>query len=192
VRPFPLIMAWRETRAAWRHFVYFVLCIAVGVGAVVGIGLFAANVEHAVTREARGLLGGDLEIRSSRALSESGRSVLQSAVERGARLSHASELVAMAATAGQPSTAVTTQVIELKAVESTYPLYGMQFIRASRFSLWTICAACFQTSPSLTIDDSWSLLRCSGPRIPDDQDECRARSPAEDRPGDICDHRDHS
>lgn len=124
MRGFPLIMAWRETRAAWRHFVYFVLCIAVGVGAVVGIGLFAANVEQAVAREARALLGGDLEIRSSHALSEAGRSVLQSAVDRGAHLSHVSELVAMAATVGQASAVVTTQIVEMKAVESGYPLYG--------------------------------------------------------------------
>lgn len=121
---FSLRMAWRETTAAWRHFVYFLLCIAVGVGAVVGIGLFAANVDRAVAREARALLGGDLEIRSSRALSESGQAVLRSVIERGGRLSHASELVAMAATGSPSSPAVVTQIVELKAVDSVYPLYG--------------------------------------------------------------------
>ncbi len=169
MRAFPLIMAWRETRAAWRHFVYFVLCIAVGVGAVVGIGLFAANVEHAVTREARGLLGGDLEIRSSRALSESGRSALQSAVERGARLSHASELVAMAATVGESSTAVTTQVIELKAVESTYPLYGMVKVEPDQrldSLLGPVDSACGRSMQSVSrpphLSPATTLGRCYG------------------------------
>ena len=51
-------MAWRETRAAWRHFLYFLVCIAVGVGALTGVSLFGTQVERAVTKEARGLLGG--------------------------------------------------------------------------------------------------------------------------------------
>src|SRR5205823_4561569 len=51
---FFITMAWRETRAAWRHFLYFFFCIALGVGTLVGVGLFAANVEGTVAREARG------------------------------------------------------------------------------------------------------------------------------------------
>lgn len=122
----PARMAWRETRAAWRHFIYFLTCIALGVGAVVGISLFAANVERAVTREARGLLGGDLEIRASHPFGEKGQAVLQSLAGRGIIVSHASELVAMAATVGdhRMRTAPVTQLVELKAVESSYPLYG--------------------------------------------------------------------
>ncbi len=34
---FILKMAWRETRGAWRHFLYFFACIAIGVGALVGV-----------------------------------------------------------------------------------------------------------------------------------------------------------
>ncbi|MEK7268706.1 MAG: hypothetical protein AAB093_04820, partial [Nitrospirota bacterium] len=63
---FSLRMAWRETRAAWRHFLYFFVCIALGVGALVGVALFSANVELAVTRAARGLMAGDLEVRLTR------------------------------------------------------------------------------------------------------------------------------
>lgn len=121
-----LNMAWRETRAGWRHFLYFLVCLALGVGAVVGIGLFASNVERAVTREARSLLGGDLEIRVSHRLGEQGQAVLRSLADRGIEASHASELVAMAATASGGGTAghSITQLVELKAVESSYPLYG--------------------------------------------------------------------
>ncbi|HZN44903.1 MAG TPA: FtsX-like permease family protein [Nitrospiraceae bacterium] len=123
---FPIKMAWRETRAAWRHFLYFFACIAVGVGGVVGVSLFASNVERAVSREARGLLGGDVEIRLSHPVSTDGAEVLQSLEERGVIVRHVSELVAMA-TAIHPDDRrppSTTQLIELKAVESGYPLYG--------------------------------------------------------------------
>ncbi len=124
--PFPIKMAWRETRAAWRHFLYFFVCIALGVGALVGVSLFATNVERAVTREARGLLGGDLEVRLSRPISKKGEAVLQSFSSRGIAITHASELVAMAAQAdGEPAHAAQrTQIVELKAVEAGYPLYG--------------------------------------------------------------------
>lgn len=125
---FVLTMAWRETRGAWRHFLYFFFCIAVGVGALVGVSLFAAHVDRAVTKEARGLLGGDLEIRSSHPVNAQGLEVLRSLRERGISGTHVSELVAMASRseAGDLKRGATqrTQIIELKGVESSYPLYG--------------------------------------------------------------------
>ncbi len=118
-------MAWRETRGSWRHFLYFFACVAIGVGALVGVSLFSANVDLAVTKEARGLLGGDLEIRLTHSLSSDGQAVLQSLDERNMALTHASELIAMASRQTQESaTPQATQIVELKAVESTYPLYG--------------------------------------------------------------------
>jgi len=125
VSRFILRMAWRETRGAWRHYLYFFGCIAIGVGALVGVSLFGTNVDRAVTKEARGLLGGDLEIRLTHPLSLAGQAVLQSLGERGMAFTHVSELVAMAARSTQGSSVTqSTQIIELKAVESTYPLYG--------------------------------------------------------------------
>lgn len=128
MRWFSFRMAWRETRTAWRHFVYFFVCIAIGVGALVSVSLFAANVERAVTREARGLLGGDLEVRLSHGLSESGEATLRSLAARGVAVTHVSELVAMAGVPEQaraiPRAERPTQIIELKAVEEGYPFYG--------------------------------------------------------------------
>ena len=123
--PFIFRMAWRETRGAWRHFLYFFACIAIGVGALVGVSLFGLNVERAVTKEARGLLGGDLEIRLNHPLSLAGQAVLNSLTERDMVFTHVSELIAMTARTTQGSSgALSTQIIELKAVESAYPLYG--------------------------------------------------------------------
>ena len=116
-------MAWRETRAAWRHFLYFFICIALGVGALVGVGLFAAKVEQAVTREARGLMAGDIDVRLTHALSPDGLAVLTSLAPRGITTMHVSELVAMAAAVG-PRPGKATQIVELKAVEDGYPFYG--------------------------------------------------------------------
>ena len=125
--PFWLAMAGRELRSAWRHFVYFLACIALGVGAGVGVSLFSVNVEQAVLKEARGLLGGDLEVRVSRPLGTSGTDLLRGLESRGVHRTKVSELVAMASI-GQPSpggTTATSQLVELKAVEPSYPLYGV-------------------------------------------------------------------
>ncbi len=121
---FMIKMAWRETRAAWRHFLYFLVCIAVGVGALTGVSLFGTQVERTVTKEARGLLGGDLEIRLTRRISPQGRDVLDSLSERGVIITHVSELVAMAAQVEPSGIGQPTQIVELKAVEPEYPLYG--------------------------------------------------------------------
>jgi putative ABC transport system permease protein len=121
--PFILKMAWRETRAAWRHFLYFLVCVAIGVGAVTGVSLFGNRIERVVNQEARSLLGGDLEIWLTRQISEHGQMILHSLREQGVTMTHVTELVAMAASpvfsVGHP-----TQIVELKAVEPSYPLYG--------------------------------------------------------------------
>ena len=133
-----MILAWREARASWHRFVYFFLCIAIGVGAVVGVGLFSENVERAIFYDARSLLGGDLEISSRRLMSKKGLQVLDSLTKRGIDVSHVSELAAMAAgverTGGDSSRASATQLVELKAVEDSYPLYGSVEDSSSRIA----------------------------------------------------------
>jgi len=126
--PISFLMAWREIRGSWRQFVFFLACLAVGVGAVVGIELFATNVETLILRDARSLLGGDLEIRAAHQLSESGRETLDAFRERDVEVTHVRELVGMAAVPlaeRTPEAGVqATQLVELKAVEELYPLYG--------------------------------------------------------------------
>ncbi|GJL55558.1 MAG: ABC transporter permease [Nitrospirales bacterium] len=125
---FAIIMAWREARASWHRFVFFFVCIAIGVGAIVGVGLFAANVEDAIFHDAKSLLGGDLEVSSRRFMSEDSREVLNALQAREIEISHVSELAAMVAVTNknaEPSSlAPATQLVELKAVEPSYPLYG--------------------------------------------------------------------
>ncbi|GAB1723932.1 MAG: FtsX-like permease family protein [Nitrospira sp. CR1.1] len=124
--PFWLILAWRELRSSWRHFVYFLACIALGVGAVLGVSLFSTNVERAVLREARGLLGGDLEIRLSRPLGGPGSAVLTDLASRGIVATRVTELVAMVARVDRAQGRIdVSQLVELKAIEARYPLYGV-------------------------------------------------------------------
>jgi putative ABC transport system permease protein len=117
---FPLQMAWRQTRGAWRHFVAFFTCIALGVAALVSVGTLGANLENAVAREAKALTGGDLELRSARPLDHTAQDALDRLRADGARTTDVRELAAMAR---NPASGA-THLVELKAVEATYPLYG--------------------------------------------------------------------
>ena len=58
---FVLKMAWREGRGAWRRFLFFLFCVALGVGSIVGVGNLAANLEEMTFHEARNILAADLE-----------------------------------------------------------------------------------------------------------------------------------
>ena len=106
------------------------------MGAVVGIELFATNVERLILRDARSLLGGDVEIRLARPLSASGSMVVESLHERHVDVTHVSELAAMAAASvaevSEEPNAPSTQLVELKAVEAKYPLYGAVEVNPSQ------------------------------------------------------------
>lgn len=119
MRRFVVGLAWREARGAWRHFAYFLACITLGVGALVGVGSFADSLEGTVARSAKALMGGDVEIRSTRPIPEDPAALVPPG--RGGRpaITRVRELVAMAQ-AGPDE----TQLVELKAIEPGYPLYG--------------------------------------------------------------------
>jgi len=63
---FVLRMAVRETRSSWRRLLFFFVCIAVGVAAIVALRSVIQSVREVFGVEAKGLIGGDLIIASNR------------------------------------------------------------------------------------------------------------------------------
>jgi putative ABC transport system permease protein len=110
-----LVYALRNLRSGLRGFWIFLTCLTLGVAAIAIIGSLGAAVERGLTEQGQPLLGGDLEF-----------SLLQRDVTDAERLyitskgtvSKAVTLRAMA-TANESST-----LVEMKAVDSAYPLYG--------------------------------------------------------------------
>jgi putative ABC transport system permease protein len=113
-------LAWRETRGAWRHFAGFLVCIALGVGALVAVLSVAASLDRSLGKEARALLGGDIELRSARPLDPAAEAPVQDLARRGADVIRVKEMVAMARNPAQGR----TLLVEVKAVDRGYPLYG--------------------------------------------------------------------
>ena len=117
---FALRMAWRETRGAWRHFTVLFGCVALGVAALVSVGTLAANLDRTLAREARTLTGGDLELRSARPLDHAERAALAELEGAGAVTTAVREVAGMV----RDPTRGSTLLVELRAVEREYPLYG--------------------------------------------------------------------
>lgn len=120
MRRFPLVQARRGVRGAWRHFLGFFACITLGVAALTAVGTLAANVDRALSREARTLMGGDLELRAMRPPDADTEAAVARLVAAGAVASRVQELVGMAVAAG----GAPSLLVELKAVDAAYPLYG--------------------------------------------------------------------
>ncbi|MBI2160054.1 MAG: FtsX-like permease family protein [Candidatus Rokubacteria bacterium] len=116
----PVRMAWRQTRGAWRHFVAFFACVALGVAALVSVGTLAANLDGTLAREAKALMGGAVELRSARPLDRDADGALARLRRAGATTASVRELVGMAL---HPARG-TSLLVELKAVDAAWPLYG--------------------------------------------------------------------
>jgi putative ABC transport system permease protein len=113
-------LAWRETRGAWRGFASFFACVTLGVAALATVGTLAANLDRTLAREAKALLGGDVEVRSTRPLDAAMESALARLHAAGATAIRVDELVGMAR---EPRSG-RTLLVELKTFETGYPLYG--------------------------------------------------------------------
>jgi putative ABC transport system permease protein len=112
----PLRFALREARRGLRGFYVFIACIALGVFSIAGILSLAAALAEGLSREGRAILGGDLAFTLvQRPATPRELSFLSG---RG-QVSQVVTLRAMAR-AGDGQAAL----VELKAVDKNYPLYG--------------------------------------------------------------------
>ena len=111
-----LRLAMRDLRGGLRGFYVFILCIGLGVMAIAGVGSVAASLTDGIAREGRVILGGDVAFSLiPNEASPTQRAFLQS----HGTLSVAATLRAMARAADGRSA-----LVEIKAVDAAYPLYG--------------------------------------------------------------------
>lgn len=113
-----LRLARRELRGGLRGFRIFLACLALGVAAIAGVQSLAGTILESLSAQGQSILGGDISLRLLyRDISEEQRSYLEQSTQR---LGHFVEMRAMARDAQQQETAL----VEFKAVDSAYPLYG--------------------------------------------------------------------
>lgn len=121
---FALSMAARELRSSWARLVFFFLCIALGVAAVVTVRSVIQSLRASLTREGRALIAADVLLESARPWSDTVRESLLGPALRPPVLerSEAVETTTMVR-AGSEETGATT-LVELRAVEPGFPFYG--------------------------------------------------------------------
>jgi putative ABC transport system permease protein len=121
---FVLRMVAREARASWRRLVFFFLCVAVGVGAIVALRSVIQSVRAALVAEAKTLTAADLLVSTSRPWSPDVRAAIETRLRDGGAtaISEAIETATMARPADESKALART--IELQGVEPAFPFYG--------------------------------------------------------------------
>ncbi len=120
---FVLRMAVREMRASWRRLLFFFICLAIGVGAMVAIRSVIQSVRGVFAGEARALISADAVINSNQPLDPKLAAKIDERLQSiGASSLQSIEVATMvrAADGGR----VATRMVELRAVQPGFPYYG--------------------------------------------------------------------
>jgi putative ABC transport system permease protein len=121
---FVVLMALRETRSAWKRLVFFFVCIAVGVGAIVALRSVIQSVRGVLSTEARTLIAADILLSTDRPWQ---KGTPERIASRMAAISGATRIDSIEmATMARPidENAGVTKVVELRAVQPGFPFYG--------------------------------------------------------------------
>ena len=86
--PLALVMVWRDARASAGKFLFVVLAVAAGVGALTGVRGFSRAFRNSLLREARTLMAADLSVRSFAPPSPEQQQVLDDLARRGVAVTH--------------------------------------------------------------------------------------------------------
>ncbi len=116
-----LRIAWRESRSSGGKFLFVVLAVAIGVGALTGVRGFSRAFHDMLLRNARTLMAGDLSLRVFHQPRPEQLAVLSKLEQRGVEDTEITETVSMMA----PPASLLPVLVSVKAVDpSKYPFYG--------------------------------------------------------------------
>jgi len=120
---FVLFMAVREMRASWQRLLFFFICIAIGVGAIVALRSVIQSVRQTFAGEARTLITADAIITSNQPIKpELAATISKRLSAAGAQSIRSIELATMTRPADQDGGRA--RMVELRAVEDGFPYYG--------------------------------------------------------------------
>jgi putative ABC transport system permease protein len=113
---FVLLTAFRETRFAWKRLVFFFVCIAIGVGAIVALRSVIQSVRQVLSTEAQTLIASDILLTTDRPWQAGTPDWIAARVDAipGAQHIEATEMATMARPADEePGKAPIAKVVEL-------------------------------------------------------------------------------
>jgi putative ABC transport system permease protein len=119
---FVLRMAARELRSSWRRLLFFFICVAIGVGAIVALRSVIQSVRGGLTSEARSIIGADVLVQTNRAWTSSLRASLQQRFDAAPILSRMDAVET--ATMVRAASGDVAKMVELRGVQEGFPYYG--------------------------------------------------------------------
>src|SRR6185436_15264471 len=117
---FGLLMSWRETRAAVGKFVFLVIAIALGTGALTAVTGFNTSVHYTLTREARSLMAADLAVRLPLRPAKADLDTIDALASENIEITRVTETVSMASIVDHVPVLVSIKGADF----SHYPFYG--------------------------------------------------------------------
>jgi putative ABC transport system permease protein len=125
---FVLKMVGRELRASWRRLLFFFICVAIGVAAIVTLRSIIQSIRTGLMREARGTLAADVLVQSSRAWTPEVRADLERQLA-AAPVEARSEAIETATMVRAERGQAVARMVELRGVQDGYPFYGTLALR---------------------------------------------------------------
>jgi putative ABC transport system permease protein len=130
---FVLLMAVREIRASWRRLLFFFVCVAIGVGAIVMLRSVIQTVHSTLARESKALIGADVVVATNRPWTPELRADLDQRFA-GAPVIARQETIEVA-TMVRPAEgkgAEVARMVELRGVQAGFPFYGTVVLQDGR------------------------------------------------------------
>jgi putative ABC transport system permease protein len=121
---FVLRMALRETRASWRRLLFFFVCIAVGVAAIVALRSVIQNVRVVFGQEARSLVAADLVVSTTRDWPPDARRRIEQRLAEAGAAAQTETIDTPTMVRPADESRKTSRMVELRAVQLGFPLYG--------------------------------------------------------------------
>jgi putative ABC transport system permease protein len=121
---FVLGMAVRETRASWQRLIFFFVCIAVGVAAIVALRSVIRSVRDVLGGEARSLIAADVLISTTRDWTPESRSTIDRRLADAGATARTETIETPTMVRPADSSKVAARMVELKAIQRGFPLYG--------------------------------------------------------------------
>lgn len=116
-------MAARELRASWRRLVFFFICVAIGVAAIVSLRSIIQSLRAGLVREARSTIAADVLVQSNRPWTPDVSTALEERIARAPVLDRTASIETTTMVRAENGAAV-ARMVELRGVESGFPFYG--------------------------------------------------------------------
>src|SRR5919107_1277046 len=126
--PFIFRMTARELRSSWRRLVFFFVCVAIGVAAIVTLRSIIQSLRTGLMREARATIAADVIVQSNRAWDPQVRADLEERLARAPVLARSESVETATMVRGEEGAPV-ARMVELRGVEAAFPFYGTLVLR---------------------------------------------------------------